>query len=291
MKKLNQLTATCALVFIGLLFLPKNSAHATIATGSYSVDFGSETPLWDISGSYSGGNLYIKNTSTDGDSNAATIAIANLNINEDASGKLKGTVDNMTFSNFNTFLSGSSMTVTGVLKTTGTVTHVALVVSGSGTGTTQSHQVTIDVSFSEVLKFNCDIDGTGKVLSVTGGSATAKLKSLTDKRKLTATMKISSGDAFPLPSGADGHWSLALDLTPAGVKYSGSASALTSPGLKEDLKATGTYAPRKNLSTISLKGKEGNLNLLLSSSGSAISVDKATGKLFGQTLKYIKPTP
>jgi hypothetical protein len=257
----------------------------SVVNVSYTQDFGGVVTLWDISGqNYSEAVLGSGST-------AATLGFYYLN--EDKSGKLSGYgylisgTDNGT----GIFLDGNGP-VNGTVSNSGTLTRVAMTILASGTGrmavsgTTPHH-----LNFTETLKFNSEIqtDGSSSRLVVTGGSANTVKTDLTTKKNTSESSKFGTGGSFDLPSDVNGDWTLVLNLAPKGNQYTGTAVVTTLPGGMANFTATGNYSPATSTSNITLKDTGLNLNLVIATSGSTMTVHSLKGKMYGQTLNYQAP--
>jgi len=253
-----------------------HAAYAGMANGSYYNDFSGEVPVWDISGDYSG-----------------DIGLGlglDFSISEEPSGAFSG---GGTFNYDNgsgDYLDGD-IDVSGKVSGSATDPKVAMDISISGTGTVVVDQAgdTDDVIFTALAKVNFDLDSADGQLIVTGGSVTVKEKDLTTGKSKSRTVRLGKGDVMNLPGNTTGDWNLTLNLTPNKNKYTGTATIETSTGGTAEFNATGTYSAKTDNSTITLKGADGDLNLVISTSGSALYVHSVKGKLLGQSLNFKAP--
>jgi hypothetical protein len=247
-----------------ILALASGAAHAEIANGNYTFDFSGIVPLWDISGSYSGG--------------IGTFAI-NFSIAEAPSGKLAG---NGTFDVQG--LQGEIKRFSGSMMGSSTDPHVAMMMLMSGTGDLQG--IHVKVTFSANLHYR--LDSANDQLDSPSGSGTVTLTDLATGQTVSrgGTIKRSAITPLPLPGDSTGGWTLALTLTPGGNAYTGTASAQTSTGVTADFTVEGTYDAGTDTSKLALVGAAGKLNLVISTSGATLNVKSAKGKIFGQTLNY-----
>ena len=244
--------------------------------GSYNHDFNGTIPLWDISGSYTG--------------DVGSGIQLDFTINEDASGKFTGIGTIHSDDGSGNVMTGTT-TISGAVKSSGAATLVSMTILASGSGTIASglpaaiHNATTTKS----VKLTGVIDGAGKKLRLTGGSATTKQTDFITGQKTGLSNKIAAGAALPLPSNVTGDWDLLLNLSPVGTKYSGSASVQTSTGGTAPLNVTGNYGSTTGFSKIALKGNGCKLNLIISTPGTTMTVQSVKGKLFGQSLNFTTP--
>lgn len=245
-------------------------------SGTFSHDFSGDVPLWDISGSYSG--------------IVAQGLDLEFSITEEPSGKLTGT-GTMNLNDGAGNLIGGAVTVSGAVKTSGTVTRVslsALVTSGSGTAVVNGtvHNLTFA---GTTVTLPGEIEVTGHQLVFTGCSAKIKAKEPVTGIKYNITFQPGAPGYLDLPGDADGGWDVTLVLNPSGNKFGGSADVQTLPGKTRSLNVTGTFFPITNSSNITIKGAGSSLGIVLLTSGSNVIFQTVKGKLYGQTLKFKAP--
>jgi len=254
-----------AFAFVAIvLVLGSGAAYADMGNGSYTFDFTNAVSLWDISGTYSGG---IGNFSL------------NLSIAENPSGQLSG------IGTFNVQgLQGSIKSLSGKIMGSSNNPNVALKMRMSGTGQIQG----IHAKVSLLANMHYQLNSADHGLDHPKGSGTITLTDLKTGQTVRAsgTFKRSGLTSLALPIDSTGAWSLSLTLTPNGNSYTGTASVQLSTGATADFTATGTYNSASDTSKIALVGNAGKLNLVISTSGTILNVESATGKIFGQTVKY-----
>ena len=260
----------------GQTTITTGSFTAAAGNGSYHHDFTGALPLWDISGSYSG--------------NLAPGVTIDFSINEDASGKFTGIGIVNSDDGAGNVLTGSA-TISGAVKSSGTATLVSMTIFTTGTGTVADGlpPVIHDATFSGPIKIQAEIDGAAGELHITGGSSSFKLLDSVTGKKLSRSQKFAPGAVLSLPDDVTGDWGLVLNLTPAGTKYTGSATIQTSTGGVAALTVTGSYKSKTGTSKISLKGTGGSLSMVISTPGTDLIVESINGKLFGQTLSFKAP--
>jgi hypothetical protein len=250
------------------LVLGSGVAYADMANGSYSFDFSGVVSLWDISGAYSGG--------------IGPFSI-NLSITESPSGKLSG---NGTFNVEG--LESNIKSVNGKIMGSSNDPNVAMKMRMSGTGELQG----IHAKVSLAANMHYHLNSVDHGLDDPKGSGTLTITDLKTGQTASqsGTFKRSDLTSLGLPSDSTGGWSLSLTLTPNGNSYTGTASVQLSTGAAADFKVTGTYNSASDTSKVALVGDAGKLDLAISTSGAILSVESATGKIFGQTVKYASGT-
>lgn len=262
-----------AVFFLAIFSQSSVLAQNSIANGTYSTDF---TGLWDLTGTYSAPIVVGSNTAT-----------LNFTLNQDVTGKLTGTG---TFHNTGEGLVDGGLSISGMVKTVSSLSSVALTLlfSGSGfisTGTSGTDPVT----GTGMMKLTCEVDGSNSELVITSGLVNSKIQDLVTHKNKGFSAKVNDGNTISLPGDVDGDCTLTLNLTPSGVKYSGSGTLLTSPGMVENFSASGIYSTSKNNSKITLKGPGGNVNMFITTSGTTMTVLSVKGKQLGQILNFIAP--
>jgi hypothetical protein len=247
-----------------VLVLGSGAAYADMANGSYSFDFSGVVPLWDISGTYSGG--------------IGPFSI-NFSIAENPSGKLSG---NGTFNVEG--LQGNIKSLSGKIMGSSNDPHVALKMRMSGTGQIQG----IHAKVSLLANMHYRLNSVDHQLDHPTGSGTLSITDLKTGQHASESGRFKRSDlsSLELPIDATGGWGLSLTLTPNGNSYTGTASVELSTGATADFTVTGTYNSASDTSKIALVGDAGKLNLVISTSGAILNVENATGKIFGQTVKY-----
>jgi hypothetical protein len=272
MKRLKTLAVVAGAV---LMFTPR-AAYADMANGSYSVDVGTDVPLWDLSESY--------------DSDVG-IGGLEFTIAQEPSGTFTGTgdlyVDDL----------GVSLDLSGNVSgnSTGSSTDpkisMKVFVSDSDDDESTVYINYLDVAMSLAMQVDSADDqlagkGSGAVKYSIQNESTGK----TEKGSRSAP---TGSVTVPLPDDVTGDWNLTLNLTPNGTKYTGTAEVVTSVGDSVDFNVTGTYSAKKDVSDLTLKGTGWGagtgLSLVISTSGSTINIKSVEGKLFGQSLNYKTP--
>jgi len=265
MSRIKIVAVVAALIL--LVGLGEGAAYADQANGNYSFDFTGLVALWDISGTYSGdlGNFAL-----------------NFSITEKPSGKLNG---DGTFSVSGESLDGTISTVDGGVKGPSADPHVAMNLRMAGKGTVSGKKVT--VSLSANLRY--DLNSVAGDLDNGRGFGTLTITVLSTGQTLseTGTFRRNEIPTFHLPDDSTGHWTLSLDLTPNGNKYTGTATIETSTTATADFTVTGTYDSTTDTSRIVLDGAGGKLTLIISTSGTTLNVNSAKGKILGQKIDYV----
>ena len=249
--------------------------QGSIANGTYSHYFGSEVPLWDISGAYSGSPL---------------LSTIDFTISEDSTGKLTGLM-NFDYNNGAGNVLKASGPLKGSMQGAGGVSRCVLNPLLSGSATQIKAGKPDNTTFTAKEAYNCKIDGSAHTLVITRVSAVVKAADLTTGKNSTETgsLGVVKGNQFSLPEDVNGNWNLTLNLTPSGTGYAGTATVRTSTGGTADLTATGNYSSATNTSSVVLTGTGGSLKLIISTSGSDMSVLSLKGTLYGQSLNYKAP--
>ena len=251
------------ILFVGL---GARAAYADQANGSYSFNFSGLVALWDIAGSYSG------------DLGEFDLAFS---ITEQPSGKLTG---DGTFSVAGESLEGTISSVGGKMSGSSTDPHVALDLRMSGKGTVSGTKVRVSVS----ANLHYDLDSAAGNLDHGTGSGTVTVTDLStgQTESESGTFRPSAIPILRLPDDSTGDWSMSLDLTPNGDKYSGTATIETSTGVTADFTVKGSYDSSADTSKLALDGVGGKLDMVISTSGTTLNVATAKGKLFGQKINY-----
>lgn len=267
MKILNNYLMMGALV----LLCACGSSRADIANGTYTGgDSGTVLPIWDISGEYSG----TLDSGTFGNINV------DFTVSLNSSGQLQG---QGTFSDSG-FLGSISGTNSVVGQISGTSTDISvsldMLIGGSGTF------IGDPVNFLATARIRFTIDTTNAQLTITSGSASESATDVANNDKVRSVDPLPKGDTFPLPSNVTGGWGLTLNLTPNRNKYSGTASLLSSTGGTTEFTATGSYSSKTDTSKIKLKGAGGELSLVISTSGSTMTIHSMKGKIYGQKVNF-----
>jgi hypothetical protein len=245
-----------------------------VSAGSYYNAFNGDVPIWDITGEYSG---------TVGHNIGLDLFIV-----EDSTGKLSG--HGALYSGDGDWYvkDGYNLTVSGAVRNSGTNTIVTMTMLGSGSGSvgviiSPGYFLLGDMTFTHTIKLNAEVSGT--TLFITGGSSSARLKYVQSGRIINKFNKIDSGAALALPADVTGDWDLTLNLKPKSNLFTGTVTVQTSTGALSNLTATASYSVKSNTSAVALKGAGGsNLNMVISTSGTAMTIESVKGKLYGQSL-------
>ena len=222
------------------------------------------SPLWDISGTYSGG--------------IGPFSI-NFSIAEKPSGKLSGS------GTFNAEgVEGNIKSVSGEIKGSSNDPNVAMKMRMSGTGELQG----IHAKVSLAANMHYHLNSADHGLDDPKGSGTLTITDLKTGQTASQSGRFKPSDltSLELPIDSTGGWSLSIALTPSGNSYTGTATVELSTGATADFNVTGTYNSASDTSKIALVGDAGKLALVISTSGAILNVESATGKIFGQTVKY-----
>jgi len=265
-----------AMVALAVLLGNARLARADMANGSYTTDFTGVVPLWDISGDYSG--------------DAALGLDMDFSITQSPSGAFNGSGTFNYDDGSGNSLSGD-ITVSGQVKNSNTAPGISMTIeiSGSGTVVVDQQGDTDDVNFDALAKISYGLDSTNGNLVSTGGSVTVHETDLDTGKKESRSGRLGKGSEMALPDTSTGGWNVALDLTPNGTKYTGTATVTTSTGNTADLTATGTYSSKTDSSRITLKGAGGALVLAVTTSGPTMTIQSMKGKLYGQSVNYKAP--
>jgi hypothetical protein len=242
------------------------SARADIANGTYTSSTpGSLLPIWDISGEYTG--------VLDG-------ITVDFTVNLNSSGQFQG---QGTFSDSGILgsISGSN-SVIGQISGSSTDISITLDMLIGGSGTFLGDPV----NFFATARAKLTIDTTNGQLTCTSGTVSQTMTNLTSGSKEKSTEFVSKGDTFPLPSNVTGGWGLTLNLSANGNKYTGTATIQSSVGGSTDFTATGSYSSKTDTSKIKLKGAGGELSLVISTSGSSMTIKSMKGKIYGQKVNF-----
>jgi hypothetical protein len=247
-----------------VLMLGSGVAYADMANGTYTFDFSNVVSLWDISGAYSGG--------------IGPFSI-NLSITENPTGKLSGT------GTFNADgVQGNIKSVSGTIKGSSDDPNVAMKMRMSGTGNLQG----IHAKVSLTANMHYQLHSADHGLDNPKGSGSLTITDLKTGQTASQSGRFKRSDltSMELPIDSTGGWNLSITLTPSGNSYTGTASVELSTGTTSDFNVTGTYNSGSDTSKIALVGDAGKLGLVISTSGTILNVESATGKIFGQTVKY-----
>ncbi len=272
MKRLKALAAVVGAV----LMFTTRAAYADMANGSYSSDFSGEVPVWDISGEYSG--------------DAGLGLGLDFSISEDPSGNFTG-AGTFDYDDGSGDVLDGDISVSGTVKGSATNPRVSMnmLISGTGTVVVDQDGDTDDVTYAASAKISFGIDSDNGELAVTSGSISVKETDLTTGKTKSRSAPLGKGATMAMPVESTGDWNLTLNLTPNGTQYTGTATVGTSTGGTAEFTATGSYKSKTDTSKITLKGTNGSVSLVISTSGSVVNIQSVKGKLFGQSLKFKAP--
>ncbi len=242
-----------------------SAVHAGVASGDYTLSFGTNVSLWDFSGSYTD---YLGNVPLE-----YTIAM-------DPSGKFTGSGAG-TFSDDPDYLN-FTVSLRGTTRTAGNVVRVSLSLKMSGSGQVEGH----DATFSATARENLELDpGSLQLIGTAKGRATVAVAGMGKHSASIPPADVESA----IPPDMVGTWDLTLNVSTNGTKYNGSAAATLSSGRSFPLLVTGSYTAKSDTSKLALKGAGLNraINLALSASvtNAQMTLRKFNGKALGQTLK------
>jgi len=242
-------------------------ARADLASGSYTVEFDGNVPLWDISGTYSEdiGGLTVDYT-----------------LSVDPSGKITG---HGSANYAGTYGIGIDTTFnfTGTVSTAGSVTRVTLNMTMKGSGQFQGSTI----NFSASIKENMEIDADASTMvGTTSGNVALSVRGLGNFGEKIPATDVS----LDLPYDMDGTWDLTLNATGSGSKITGTGQITLSNGSVYGFTLTGTYATRTDLSKVAMKGTLANktmsANIVANFSKAGMNVKSLKGKALGQTITY-----
>jgi hypothetical protein len=190
-------------------------------------------------------------------------------------------------------LEGDIKSVSGKINGSSNDPNVALKMRMSGTGELQG--IHARVSFAANMRYHLNSADHG--LDDPSGSGTLTITDLKTGQTASQGGRFKRSDltSLELPTDSTGGWSLSLTLIPNGNSYTGTASVQLSTGATALFIVKGTYNSASDTSKIALVGAPGNgdvgkLDLVISTSGATLNVESATGKIFGQTVKYTAGT-
>ncbi len=245
-------------------------ARAEMAAGTYTVSFGGNLDLYDLSGTYSedlgGINL-------------------NYTLTMEPSGKFTGvgTASAGDFFGYDLNLD-MDLDFTGAVSVSGNVTRVNMQMKLKGGGTVEGYAVT----FSANMKETCEIDTSSQSLV---GTVSGKVNVAVPAMHKKASQPVRDTVNTPLPWGMNGSWDLVLNVIPSGKsKYTGSGEVALSNDRTLPFTVTGSYASKSDTSKLTLKGSGSNRGASVSVLGAfesgSVNVQTLAGKILGQTLKY-----
>ena len=243
----------------------------TIAGQTFTVDQGAggqitymfnNTPLWDVSGSY---------TNIDTSNGNDTLIVKLL---QQANGQITG-VRSETYVNGADSAAGSGPIAGKTLERGGTV-GASLKESESVTGISGGVAYTANASDKSTATINPStlaffFSDTARACVIGGKCVTQ-----------------TSDTTVPLPAGMNGEWTLTIDTTAAGSKLSGTGTMTLSNGRELGYQITGSYNAKSQLTKLKLigEGDAAGTSLSLTTQGAAMNLVGLKGKVFGQKLSF-----
>ncbi len=247
-----------------LLWAAPTGRALVIGDADYTYAFtNGQVALWDISGSYNETDVGLN---------------LDYSLNMQPSGKFAGT-GAASFSDGADSLQGQFI-VAGALKSSGNVVRVNMTIKMTGDGqVSDNYGYSHYATFQATVKETVELDPVSRqLIGTSGGKVTVAIPDLKKKK----TVSIPKGEVQDnLPADATGDWSLSVDLTLFGAKWTGNAN-IESSSQTLPLAISGTYAPRTGLSKLALKSLGMGLNLVVNDEGTLLSMK---GKALGQKLK------
>lgn len=270
------------MAWLGFILLVASSvAKADMASGTYNADMGTLAPVWDVSGTY---RLVF-------DYSYYESCAMDLTVTQSTAGLLGGSgsyyYDYDNYYDEALHIEGVLATE-GSIKTSGGKTKVSMNFKIAGSGYIEVDYYSVDLLFTETVNFNFLVDTNNYALSTEGAIGKAKFV-LPEFHRQFSSQQGFWATQMPLADSASSGWTLSLNLTPNKNKYNGTATVVTQSGQTINYTVGGTYSTRTDTSTLMLRGgKSGTLNLVVSTSGSELTILKVKGKLLGQSLNYQK---
>jgi len=240
-------------------FCAVSATAQVLPTGTFSYLF-TNTPLWDVTGTYalSGSSNGVTVNATFVITNSATGAITGTQTETLNDGTITLHVDDTVTGKIGVRagIAGAKLKSSGPV--TGTLTGTA---KGKSTASVVESNLTVEVAFSEALKLHA-------------GSVKAS-------RKFAAVVSTS------LPGGMDGDWTLDTDITTNGTKLAGTGTLTLSNGRAFNYLITGSYNTGTEVAKLKLAGQGAALktSLSLTTEGTNMVLTTLKGKVLGQ-----KPT-
>ncbi len=243
--------------------------YAEVITGSYTNSFSGSPSLWDVSGTYS--------------DDLAGMGTANYTLSLDPGGKITGHGTAHFSDESGGYLDGDA-SLSGTLRSAGSLVRVNLTMKMSGSGVVEGY----DVKFTGTLNERFELDATNRqLLGTISGRVTVAIPSL----------RRQASGAFPrtdlqtsLPQDASSAWDLALlNVTTNRTKYSGSGAILLANGTSLPLTATGSYVAKTDTSRLTLRGQDlyrgVSLSVVAGFTNAQLTIKSLNGRALGQTLR------
>lgn len=237
-----------------ILSLTTLAAVAQVPTGKFTYVF-TNLPLWDFTGTYQG--------SVDGGTYTEVVA-------QQANGKITGT------SSETIFVDGDAFQATG--NVLGSISLI-------------NQAVGIQYTWKNGTFSGAGLSGTATVK----GTAVVAPSSLSIENNFTGRFcdrgrcrTLSLSEEGALPSGMNGDWNLALDLTSAGTGFGGSAVLTLSNARTFSYSVGGHYNAKLEMAVLSLTGQGDAKGTFLSitANGTNLAPTKVSGSILGQKLKF-----
>jgi len=240
----------------------QNSAASPSApSGPVSFLFTRSTaPVYDLTGSYQFDQQAV------GAGGAPVTLSLGLAVQQDATGRLRGS--GTTNVQVGDAVSSATYSVNGKISGGGgKATRVALSVRWTGQAAGSNAPFTITVQYNLEISQGV-LNGTARGRAKFGKSGTDKIS--------------ASLAAVPLPSGADGSWTLTLNLASSG----GAGSIALPNGRSLHASLASSFSAHTGISRIKLAGTGGDRgnSLTLSMLPATAALDSVSGKLLGQTV-------
>jgi hypothetical protein len=251
---------------VGLLIAfgagPALAQEAPTGTFHYAAANFTNSPLWDVTGTYhlSGSSNGITDTATFVITNGVTGKITGSETETVNDGSITLNVDSTVTGKIGVRagITGASLKSSGLV--TGTLTGTA---KGKSTAAVVESNLTVEVAVSSTLKLHA-----GHVKA---------------SRKFSAIVSTS------LPSGMTGDWTLDTDITASGDKLSGTGMVTLSNGRVLTNSITGTYNTKSDTAKLKLTGegaaKGTSLSMTTTNAGAgaaAMTLTGLKGKILGQ---------
>ena len=247
-----------------MLVLATAGLRAEMGSGSYTSQFTGDVSLWDVSGTYS--------------ESLGGLSLDYI-LNMDSSGKFtgQGSVSLPSFSGVDLSLK-ADYSFHGAVSTAGSDVRVGMTMKMKGGGEIQGTNFTFSASATE----NLTVDTANQQLSgLVTGSESISIPALHKH----ATVPFRTTVQTALPAGMNGTWTLALDVSPNGNKYSGTGWVTLSSGKALPVVVTGGYVPKTGVSKLTVKGAGINLSLTGQLYNGQVIVQKLSGKALGQKVR------
>jgi hypothetical protein len=229
---------------------------AQVPTGQFNYAF-TNTPLWDISGSY-----------TNSDTNNVVIGVIQQQVN----GQITG-FRTETFTNFMNYGEASGPVKGKVFETAGVV-GARLKFKGEITGVSYLQEYTGSYSG----KSTDTIDPSTLTIFDSGPMRWCGAGGTCETH--------TSSDTIPLPAGMTGDWTLDLNVVPNGTKLTGTGTLTLSNGRTLTYQIIGNYKANNQTSKLKLVGLVDAVgtSLSLTTQGAGMTLLTLKGKVLGQKL-------